>query len=80
MAGQVCLAVATRADEVGAGGTIPLQGYGFYLLINIANDYSCEYLNMDRTFDDQSPYINQSLFSPEWIYGVVSPRLPAQPS
>lgn len=26
MAGQVCLAVATRADEVGAGGTIPLQG------------------------------------------------------
>ncbi len=28
MAGQVCLAVAARADEVGAGGTIPLQGYG----------------------------------------------------
>lgn len=26
MAGQVCLAVAIRADEVGAGGTIPLQG------------------------------------------------------
>lgn len=25
-AGQVCLAVAIRADEVGAGGTIPLQG------------------------------------------------------
>lgn len=26
MAGQVCLAVAVRADEVGAAGTIPLQG------------------------------------------------------
>ena len=26
MAGQVCLAVAIRAEEVGAGGTIPLQG------------------------------------------------------
>jgi pimeloyl-ACP methyl ester carboxylesterase len=26
MAGQVCLAVATRYKEVGAGGTIPLQG------------------------------------------------------
>lgn len=27
MAGQICLAVAMRAEEVGAGGTIPLQGY-----------------------------------------------------
>ena len=27
MAGQVCLAVAIRHEEVGAGGTIPLQGY-----------------------------------------------------
>lgn len=27
MAGQVCLAVAIRNKEVGAGGTIPLQGY-----------------------------------------------------
>ena len=26
MAGQVCVAVAIRAEEVGAGGTIPLQG------------------------------------------------------
>ena len=26
MAGQVCLAVAIRTGEVGAGGTIPLQG------------------------------------------------------
>ena len=26
MAGQICLAVAVRAEEVGAGGTIPLQG------------------------------------------------------
>jgi hypothetical protein len=29
MAGQVCLAVAIRHKEVGAGGTIPLQGYVF---------------------------------------------------
>ncbi|EMR82909.1 putative alpha beta hydrolase fold family protein [Botrytis cinerea BcDW1] len=62
MAGQVCLAVATRADEVGAGGTIPLQG--------------CEYLNMDRQFNDQSPYVNQSLFNPEWVYGMMSPTTP----
>jgi pimeloyl-ACP methyl ester carboxylesterase len=27
MAGQVCLAVAIRHKEVGAGGTIPLQRY-----------------------------------------------------
>lgn len=26
MAGQVCVAIAIRAEEVGAGGTIPLQG------------------------------------------------------
>ena len=26
MAGQICLAVAVRAEEVGSGGTIPLQG------------------------------------------------------
>lgn len=56
MAGQVCLAVAARADEVGAGGTIPLQG--------------SDYLNMERQWYDRSPYVNQSLFNPEWIYGV----------
>jgi pimeloyl-ACP methyl ester carboxylesterase len=62
MAGQVCLAVAIRADEVGAGGTIPLQG--------------CDYLTMDRQFHDRSPYINQSLFNPEWIYGMMCPTAP----
>lgn len=56
MAGQVCLAVAARAEEVGAGGTIPLQG--------------SDYLNMERQWYDRSPYVNQSLFNPEWIYGV----------
>ncbi|KAK5002449.1 hypothetical protein LTR28_011409 [Elasticomyces elasticus] len=56
MAGQVCLAVAARADEVGAGGTIPLQG--------------SDYLNMERQWYDRSPYVNQSLFNPEWVYGV----------
>lgn len=25
---------------------------------------------MDRQFHDRSPFVNQSLFNPEWIYGV----------
>lgn len=52
MAGQVCVAVAIRAEEVGAGGTIPLQG--------------CDYLTMDRQFNDKSPVVNQALFNPDW--------------
>ncbi|KZM25659.1 hypothetical protein ST47_g3183 [Ascochyta rabiei] len=62
MAGQVCLAVAIRHREVGAGGTIPLQG--------------SDYLNMERQWHDRSPYVNQSLFNPEWIYGMMSPTAP----
>ena len=31
---------------------------------------SSEYLNMERQWHDRSPYVNQSLFNPEWIYGV----------
>ncbi|KAL4941981.1 hypothetical protein BDV06DRAFT_193297 [Aspergillus oleicola] len=62
MAGQVCIAVAIRADEVGAGGTIPLQG--------------CDFLTMKRQFNDKSPLINQSLFNPDWIYGMVAPNAP----
>lgn len=63
MAGQVCLAVAIRHEEVGAIGTIPLQG--------------CDYLTMQRNWHDRSPYVNQSLFNPEWIYGMMSPTAPA---
>ena len=62
MAGQVCLAVAARADETGARGTIPLQG--------------SDYLNMERQWYDRSPYVNQSLFNPEWVYGMMSPTAP----
>lgn len=62
MAGQVCVAVAIRADEVGAGGTIPLQG--------------CDFLTMDRQFNDKSPVVNQSLFNPDWIYGMMCPKAP----
>ncbi|KAK0279574.1 hypothetical protein LTR35_000331 [Friedmanniomyces endolithicus] len=62
MAGQICLAVAARASEVGAGGTIPLQG--------------SDYLNMERQWYDRSPYVNQALFNPEWIYGMMSPTAP----
>jgi pimeloyl-ACP methyl ester carboxylesterase len=63
MAGQVCVSVAIRAEEVGAGGTIPLQG--------------CDYLTMDRQFHDKSPVVNQSLFNPDWIYGMMAPKSPA---
>ena len=62
MAGQVCVAVAIRADEVGAGGTIPLQG--------------CDYLTMDRQFNDKSPSVNQALYNPDWIYGMMCPTAP----
>ena len=63
MAGQVAVACAIRADEVGCGGTIPLQG--------------CDFLTMDRQFNDKSPVVNQSLFNPDWIYGMMSPKSPA---
>lgn len=56
MAGQISLACAIRADEVGCIGTIPLQGSDF--------------LDMKRQWFDQTPHHNQSLFAPEWIYGV----------
>ena len=62
MAGQVCVAVAIRNDEVGSGGTIPMQG--------------CDYLTMDRQFNDKSPVVNQALFNPDWIYGMMAPKSP----
>lgn len=62
MAGQVCVAIAIRNDEVGSGGTIPLQG--------------CDYLTMDRQFNDKSPVVNQALFNPDWIYGMMAPKAP----
>ena len=55
MASQACLAIATRADEVGAGGIIPVQ--------------ASEHLNMERNGFDRSPYVNSSLFNPEFVYG-----------
>jgi pimeloyl-ACP methyl ester carboxylesterase len=57
MAGQVSVACAIRADEVGCGGTIPLQG--------------CDYLTMDRAFHDKSPIVNQALWNPDWIWGMM---------
>lgn len=65
MAGQVSLACAVRAKEFANGltGTIPLQG--------------SDYLNMARVWHDRSPYVNQSLYNPEWIYGMMSPTAPA---
>lgn len=62
MAGQVCLAVAIRSEEVGAGGCIPLQG--------------SEYITMQRQWHDRSPFVNQALFNPEWVYGMMSPTAP----
>jgi hypothetical protein len=37
---------------------------------SIADLVRCEYLNMERQWYDRSPYVNQSLFNPEWVYGV----------
>jgi hypothetical protein len=37
---------------------------------SIANLVRSEYLNMERQWYDRSPYVNQSLFNPEWVYGV----------
>lgn len=62
MAGQVSLACAIHAEKVGCIGTIPLQG--------------SDYLNMERQWDDRSPYVNQALYNPEWIYGMMSPTAP----
>ena len=33
-------------------------------------DPSCEFTDMKRHFWDRSPFINQSTFNPEYIYGV----------
>jgi hypothetical protein len=38
-----------------------------YILLTLGRS---EYLNMERSWHDRSPYVNQSLFNPEWIYGV----------
>ncbi|KAF2163905.1 hypothetical protein M409DRAFT_57016 [Zasmidium cellare ATCC 36951] len=62
MAGQISLACAIRYKEVGCVGTIPLQG--------------SDYLDMDRQWNDRSPYVNQALYNPEWIYGMMSPTAP----
>ncbi|TDZ30693.1 hypothetical protein C8035_v001946 [Colletotrichum spinosum] len=62
MGGHVCLAVVTRADEVGVGGVIPCQ--------------ACEYTDMHRQWWDKSLFVNQSLFTAEWVYGMMSPTAP----
>lgn len=62
MAGQISLACAIRYKEVGCVGTIPLQG--------------SDYLDMERSWHDQSPHVNQALYNPEWIYGMMSPTAP----
>ncbi|KAF2275812.1 alpha/beta-hydrolase [Westerdykella ornata] len=62
MAGQACLAVAIRNREVQSGGVIPLQGSG--------------YISMERPSYERSPYVNQALFNPEWMYSMISPTTP----
>ncbi|RKK85021.1 hypothetical protein BFJ69_g1720 [Fusarium oxysporum] len=62
MAGHVSLAVAIRAEEVGAGAVIPCQ--------------AAEFTDMERNHWSRSPFINQSLFTPEYIYGMMSPFSP----
>lgn len=31
---------------------------------------------MERQFNDKSPVVNQSLFNPDWIYGMMCPKAP----
>ena len=31
---------------------------------------------MERQFNDKSPVVNQSLFNPDWIYGMMNPKAP----
>ncbi|KAH7016677.1 alpha/beta hydrolase fold family protein [Ilyonectria destructans] len=62
MGGHVCLAIATRAAEVGVGGVIPCQ--------------ACEHTDMKRQWWDRSLTVNQSLFNPEWTYGMMAPTAP----
>ena len=52
MAGQVCVAVAIRNDEVGSGGTIPMQG--------------CDFLTMDRQFNDKSNAVSSNFNSDKY--------------
>jgi hypothetical protein len=33
---------------------------------------------MERQWHDRSPYVNQSLFNPEWVYGVRVISLPKE--
>jgi hypothetical protein len=33
---------------------------------------------MERQWHDRSPYVNQSLFNPEWVYGVSTLPKPQQ--
>ncbi|KAB8349572.1 hypothetical protein FH972_023596 [Carpinus fangiana] len=63
MAGQISLACAIHADKVGCGGAIPLQG--------------SDHLDMERAWGDQSPFVNQALWNPEWIYGMMAPSAPS---
>jgi pimeloyl-ACP methyl ester carboxylesterase len=31
---------------------------------------------MERQWHDRSPFVNQSLFNPEWVYGMMAPTAP----
>ncbi|CAG9984543.1 unnamed protein product [Clonostachys byssicola] len=62
MAGHISLAVALRADEAGAGAVIPCQ--------------ACEFTDMERNYWSRSLFVNQSIFTPEYIYGMMSPFSP----
>ena len=64
MAGNICLALAIRAEETGIGGVIPLE--------------ACEHIAIPRWTWDRSPYVNQSLFNPESVYPTMSPTAPTK--
>lgn len=45
------------------------------VLVMFTNVCRSEYLDMERQWYDRSPYVNQALFNPEWIYGASILRL-----
>lgn len=63
MAGQVCLAVALRAAELGVSGVIPLEG--------------CEHLSGYPAIYGYTG-VNESILNPETVCGMISPTAPTR--
>lgn len=62
MAGQVCIAVAMRAKELGVGGVIPLEG--------------CDHIPFNPPIYEMAPDGNESVLNPERVCGMIAPTAP----